>query len=71
MVAKLWEDTVVTALRDAQWMNCKGYALPQTFPPGFVKLDGMQSPSIMKKEISDEHYELHNTNIQKKLNSQK
>ncbi|MBV6887867.1 hypothetical protein KWH47_09960 [Xanthomonas campestris pv. spermacoces] len=40
MAAKLWEDTVVTALRDAQWMNCKGYALPQTFPAGFVKLDG-------------------------------
>ncbi|WP_147424130.1 hypothetical protein [Xanthomonas campestris] len=40
MAAKLWEDTVVTALRDAQWMSCKGHALPQTFPPGFVKLDG-------------------------------
>ncbi|MCC8471409.1 hypothetical protein [Xanthomonas phaseoli] len=40
MAAKLWEDTVVTALRDAQWMNCKGYALPKTIPPGFVKLDG-------------------------------
>ncbi|QDI03231.1 hypothetical protein E4A48_05545 [Xanthomonas cerealis pv. cerealis] len=40
MAAKLWEDTVVTALRDAQWINCKGFALPQTFPPGFVKMDG-------------------------------
>lgn len=37
---QLWEDTIVTALRDAQWLRC-GRRIPKSaFPSGFVKLDG-------------------------------
>ncbi|USJ00836.1 hypothetical protein MUG10_00800 [Xanthomonas prunicola] len=39
-MTKLWEDTVVTALRDIQWMHALGKNLPSVTPPGFVKLDG-------------------------------
>lgn len=36
-MAKLWENTLMTALRDAQWFNKAPQAL---FPPFFIKLDG-------------------------------
>lgn len=39
-MAKLWEDTVVTALRDAQWRKCQGRWPNSAAPPGFLKLDG-------------------------------
>lgn len=39
-MTKLWEDTVVTALRDAQWINCKGKSPKAVAPSGFLKLDG-------------------------------
>ncbi|MBV6808838.1 hypothetical protein KWH19_03135 [Xanthomonas campestris pv. pennamericanum] len=46
-MTRLWEDTVVTALRDAQWLRCARWKSPATaFPPGFVKLDGNAESAI-------------------------
>lgn len=46
-MTQLWEDTIVTALRDAQWLRCPGRRLPKSaFPPGFVKLDGNAESAI-------------------------
>lgn len=39
-MTRLWEDTVVTALRDVQWVNAGGKRLSGVVPPGFMKLDG-------------------------------
>ncbi len=44
---KLWEDTIVTALRDAQWLRCPRGKYPgSAFPPGFVKLDGSTESAL-------------------------
>ncbi|MBB5876136.1 hypothetical protein [Xanthomonas sp. 3498] len=46
-MTRLWEDTVVTALRDAQWLRCARGRSPATaFPPGFVKLDGNAESAV-------------------------
>ncbi|WP_152236274.1 hypothetical protein [Xanthomonas sp. LMG 12460] len=46
-MTRLWEDTVVTALRDAQWLRCARWKSPAAaFPPGFVKLDGNAESAI-------------------------
>ncbi|MCE4308368.1 hypothetical protein LYZ89_17895 [Xanthomonas hortorum pv. vitians] len=46
-MTKLWEDTIVTALRDAQWLRCPSGKIPRsTFPPGFVKLDGSAESAL-------------------------
>lgn len=60
--ARLWEDTVVIALRDMQWLarakalkkeagsdgviNVEKMELKKLIPPGFVKLDGVSESSL-------------------------
>lgn len=41
-MSRVWEDTIVTALRDAQWLNCRkdGLVPASLVPSGFLKLDG-------------------------------
>lgn len=45
-MTKLWEDTVVTALRDIQWIHALGRNLPSVIPSGFIKLDGNAESAI-------------------------
>lgn len=41
-MSRVWEDTIVTALRDAQWLHCRkdGLVPASLVPSGFLKLDG-------------------------------
>lgn len=56
-VARLWEDTIIIALRDAQWLRCQEYVAsdenPDAFyqpmpfiPHGMIKLDGRAESHI-------------------------
>lgn len=47
-MTRVWEDTIVTALRDAQWINCQGTGnIPKAqFPSAIVKLDGIAESSL-------------------------
>lgn len=50
----LWEDTIITALRDMQWLNLQRLSretedlvrMMRVYPPGFLKLDGHAESSI-------------------------
>jgi hypothetical protein len=55
--ARLWEDTIVIALRDAQWLRCQeineqtknkkaAKRPPPVIPAGFIKLDGRAESKI-------------------------
>ncbi|WDK02005.1 hypothetical protein [Xanthomonas campestris] len=45
-MTKLWEDTVVISLRDAQWLHCKDQRPKAVAPPSFLKMDGNAESSL-------------------------